>query len=406
MGFELGSINSADGLSSTNNLLFVVRSKDYIPVKSGVPYTYSRVRSDFNWVQPYGYDEKGVYIGRVPYTTSGDAATFTPSASMKLVRLQFNNVNASYQISPDELKLFNDNLQVELGSTVTELKPYNLVMKPDTEVPEKNLIPRQNLVPGTWQGVPAALNKGTYETNTFRAAPNPVRLKPGTYTLSSKFPLGAGVQHFANGVVIILSSSAQLPQTFSVPYEVDVYFHFRKNDGTVWSLSDDPVDLGIQLESGPLTEFKPYTPVMKPAILYPKKNYFNISGGDIVNKSGTTTGRHYTAYAIDNPNRALYYWLTPVKSGGRYTMSWQKPNLSMALWEIDKDGIVNFDTGWKNAAYSLTLRSDTVYVMFVVRKLPDPSPTSYYDIIDSGLQLEEGSVATPYEPYELGMNLK
>jgi hypothetical protein len=175
-----------------------------------------------------------------------------------LVRLQFHTTSAG--------EAYFKNLMLKEGSDLdAEYKPYTPTMKPAILYPKKNLLPSDTFVTGTWQGVPAALNKGTYETNTFRAAPNPVRLKPGIYALSSKFPLGAGVQHFSNGVVIMLSSSAQLPQTFNINYEVDVYFHFRKNDGTVWNLSDNPVDLGIQLETGStVTPFEPYNLMNKP----------------------------------------------------------------------------------------------------------------------------------------------
>ncbi|AKC02670.1 hypothetical protein CPT_Stills42 [Bacillus phage Stills] len=170
-------------------------------------------------------------------------------------------------------------------------------------------------------------------------------------------------------------------------------YDFRKpiQKGVAKDLSGNGID-------GVIVGTKPG--MQTPSSLVPKKNLFNVNGGAIVNKSGTTTGRHYSTYATDNPNRALYYWQTPVKPDKAHFISWTKQGYSVALWELDGAGIVNYDTGWKNSAFGWTMRSDTKSVMFVVRKLPDPSATSANDIKDLGLQIEEGTSVTPFEPYK------
>jgi hypothetical protein len=277
----------------------------------------------------------------------------------------------------------------------TDYKPYQLVMKPNTKVPKVNLFPSDTLVPGTWQGLPAALNKGTYETNTFRAAPNPVRLKPGTYTLSSKFPLGAGVQTFVNSVNIILSSSAQLPQTFNISYEADVYFHFRKNDGTPWSLSDNPVDLGIQLESGSLTEFKPYELAMKPAILYPKKNMISNNPADWA--VGKISGAAVIDSATLNVIRNVEF--VAVKPSTTYTISQRVAGKLMEVHEMVTNAYGNRAKYQASVQQSMTFttHANTNFVIVCLSPCYDPQ-----EVKDIFVQLELGSVATPYEQREIG----
>lgn len=157
-----------------------------------------------------------------------------------------------------------EDFQIEEGSTATPYEPYKLVNKPAVLYPQKNLFPNDTFVKGSWIGVPAALNQGTNEQNLFRSLPKPIRLKAGTYIISSNAAIGAGIQVFEATTTVIASSNTALPTTFTLTRDNDVYFHFKKNDNSAWNLSDKPQDLQIQLEVGSkATAFEPYKLVNK-----------------------------------------------------------------------------------------------------------------------------------------------
>jgi len=276
---------------------------------------------------------------------------------------------------------------------------------------KKNLFPNTELEKGAWVGTPAVINKGTQEQSLFRSMSKSIRLKAGTYTLSSNagVTIGAGVQFFTTFANIVISSNATLPQTFTLTADADIYFHFRRSDSKAWDLSNNSNDLKIQLEKGStVTPFETYqemhpVPEVTPSpTKFPKKNVFNVNGGIMKNQTGKGSGSfgvNWKDYFTYSGTRISSDWLTPVKPYTQYSLSWLD-NYSVAIGEVDNNGALRNDTGWLAKNTTFTTKGFTSHLVFVVRSNPDGANVSPSIINALKIQLEEGSTVTPFEEYQ------
>lgn len=143
--------------------------------------------------------------------------------------------------------------------------------KPATLVPKKNIFPKENLVHGSWQGSPLAINTGSA---LYKALKDPIKLKAGTYTVSSRGDVNVAALNAAG--TVLFGTNDTLPRSFTITMDSLIYFHFRKKDSSAWDSSTFPIDtevLGLQLEAGSsVTPFESIKLVNKPAVLIPKKN--------------------------------------------------------------------------------------------------------------------------------------
>lgn len=183
--------------------------------------------------------------------------------------------------------------------------------KPATRYPKKNLFPRENLVNGSWQGSPLGINTGS---NLYRALKDPIKLKAGTYTISTRGDVNAAALNAAG--TVLFGTNDTIPRSFTITLDSLVHFHFRKKDSSVWDTSAFPFDvetLGLQLEEGSTaTPFEPQKLINKPATLYPKNlfDYSKVTTGFYVNDAnGTLSASGAGACATD---------FTPVKGGKTY----------------------------------------------------------------------------------------
>lgn len=290
-----------------------------------------------------------------------------------------------------------DDLQLEKGATATPFKPQTQANKRATMSPAKNLLPKQNLVFGSWQGVPSALNTGS---SLYYAFPTPIRLKAGTYTISSRGDVNAAL---VNGSAVYLSSNNNLPQQFTIPYDTDVYIHFRKKDNTAWgSFPTDTQELGIQLEKGATaTAYKPYTLANPPADLVPQKNL--VPPFSQWNKSAAFT------VLEDYKNKAVFVSgvinscdvTLNLEIGKTYTLNGlvSTPNARIRLGNKRTGALVGVVN--QNWTPSLTFTAtDIQYLLSIDNNYG--SPVYGGEALFENIQLEEGSKVTTFQPLVLG----
>jgi hypothetical protein len=279
---------------------------------------------------------------------------------------------------------------------------------------KKNLFPNTELEKGAWVGTPAVINKGTQEQSLYRSMSKSIRLKAGTYTLSSNagVTIGAGVQFFTTFANIVISSNATLPQTFTLTADADIYFHFRRSDSKAWDLSNNSSDLKIQLEKGstvtPFEEYQEIHPV--PAVtpsptLYPKKNLFD--------KKSTPfeLGSINSADGQSSTNNLLFV----VRSKGFVSI---KPNTRYTFNKILTDynfvqpycydsnfnyvgRALSFVFNGVSASFSTTVNTSYVRLQYNHISASYVISETERKIFDDKFQLEEGSTMTDFEPYTL-----
>jgi hypothetical protein len=168
-------------------------------------------------------------------------------------------------------------------------------------------------------------------------------------------------------------------------------------------------DYSMQLESGTTaTAYTPYAVQVnpKPKKWVPKKNMFDAFSTPWRLQSGIGSngyGKSLKTY-ITSPNnsRVTNDCIVSVKPNTTYSVTLSNPNIDYAYATGDIAGNVITDVGWKNRASSFTTDANTYYLAFVFRKLDNSNFITANDVRDScNIQLEEGSTATPYEPYQL-----
>ncbi|MFE4029150.1 hypothetical protein ACFX4N_23635 [Priestia sp. YIM B13551] len=139
------------------------------------------------------------------------------------------------------------------------------------------------------------------------------------------------------------------------------------------------------------------------AVKRPKKNIFNVNGGEWKNKtgSGVMNIKNLEQYATDNLVRIAAMYPNPlIPDVKTYYLSWDTSKFNIAVWEIDDKGMVVADFGWKTTATSYTMKSNTVAFTVVVSNKAN-SNISISEAKNLKLQVEPGTTATSYEDYQI-----
>jgi hypothetical protein len=262
---------------------------------------------------------------------SSPIQTYTATITDYKIRIENNGQMGTY--TTKDFFLYEGNIQNPV------FEPYRGLPKIAKVTPKKNLIPRQNLIFGSWQGTPSTINMGS---PYYYLIPYPIRLKAGTYTMSSRGDVNAAL---VNGASVFLGTNTNLPQQVVIPSEMDVYIHFRRKDNAAWgSFPTDTEELGIQLEAGSVaTSYERY------------KGFNNSKKGKVDIVQQAISGSSHTATAgnvIDVKNNVkLKKSLISVVSTGSF-------NVAVYEWQ-DGKGIVGSPIYQKNTTLSTT--GNTIY---------------------------------------------
>ncbi|MGG1916042.1 hypothetical protein ABFY54_28995 [Priestia megaterium] len=133
----------------------------------------------------------------------------------------------------------------------------------------------------------------------------------------------------------------------------------------------------------------------------PKKNLFNVDGGNWENRTGTgvLNLRTIDQYFTSNPVRITAMFLNPLVEGIKtYSLSWNSAMYNIAIAEVDANGIVVADFGWKLTPSTYTFKSNAKYFTIVVSH-KSATNISTDEAKELNFQMEVGTVATAYEPY-------
>lgn len=133
------------------------------------------------------------------------------------------------------------------------------------------------------------------------------------------------------------------------------------------------------------------------------KNLFNINNC-LYRKSSNLgeTGTNITTINSNiritlNPNN-----LIKVNPNTQYTLSTNNSNFKYAIGQLTSNKTTLGDSGWQtNSSFTIITSSTTEYLGINFGKTDDSeiSETDYNNFLSSHIQLEEGSVATDYQPY-------
>lgn len=374
---ENGNFVIDTGLKAPN--VTAVRSKDY---KAVSPNTLVRVTADYRAM------------------TGGSTRIFEYDSQYKFIK---STLASSVVTSPTTAFVMFHAIMAGENVTMSTKFAYakdKMINKPAILQPVKNFADKQNLVLGSWQGSPLTINTGS---NLYRAIPAPIRLKAGTYTVSTRGDVTAAVLTSSG---VLFGTNDSLPRSFTLSSDTDVYFHFRKKDSTAWDSSTFPVDtqvLGIQIERGSTaTAYEPLKLGNKPAVLYPQKNMLpKMSEWTYTNAAGKVSFPSDYKLVMNGDTAGLYYnQHTAVERGKTYTVSVGKltANARIAIREVKANGTKVFVSNLipTQMSYTVTPASDTV-------KLEVDCTTNGSGIMEfENVQLEEGKTATAFAPYVLG----
>ena len=133
------------------------------------------------------------------------------------------------------------------------------------------------------------------------------------------------------------------------------------------------------------------------------KNLFNINNC-LYHKSSNLgeTGTNITTFDSNiritlSPNN-----LIKVNPNTQYTLSTNNSNFKYAIGQLTSNKTTLGDSGWQtNSSFTITTSSTTEYLGLNFGKTDDSeiSETDYNNFLSSNIQVEQGSVATEYQPY-------
>jgi hypothetical protein len=360
----------------------------WIPVKMGKTYTLSlgqctglyraysgavRFHSDPRWLN------KGV---------GNDSITFTVDASYgEYITLRFTAGSAGYY--------YFENFQLEEGNVATPFEPYKEINPVSKVVPQKNQV-----LPFTspkWQlhANAKAIDENTLELNATAAnqfSMVDLYLKPNTnYTISMGQCDGVYKINDDKAMAISATYNQKGTVTFNSgnSKKVTLFFH---STGAGKFIFKKPM-----IEEGSVkTAYEPYFESNNKSKLVPKKNLLPSIGATNIY---VTEQKEYS-FLIDAPNGGYTYTPFPsiaVKPNTQYTLSYDKElfinDVGVTVATVGGTAITNLSG---NLPYTFNTGNNSVIQLRFWRVLATGSKVRI-----SNWQLEQGSVATAFEPYTL-----
>lgn len=265
----------------------------------------------------------------------------------------------------------------------------------------------------------ARFNTGGQKTIQTKYSQGNYSIKDGvTYTISFKFVNGSMTLEFVGSDGFRTEISAPVDDTLQDSYITRIGFwdvsagNVRGMAGSIQYVKAFNKTGGIICEYN--FETKEYTgsysyyngayelPVL--AKKRPRKNIFDMNGGNWENKTGGGSGaygRPIETYANIAYNRVAPMWLTPIEPLTNYIITKTKDDVDYALWYFDLNGLCVQDTGWKGSStYSFKTPSNAKYFSIVLRKNANTNITPEEMLKDLDMQIEKADYRrTPIEPF-------
>lgn len=361
----------------------------YIPCKQNTTYTIQKmIGKRFGVAYTYETPAQGVMAYNKTVDNNVASITITTDSSAKYLVVYLRNGNASGEIT---LQQALDSLQIEKGSTATDYEPYGVMPSPDYRSKIENIEGRNILQnkqkTQTINGVTFTVNKdksvsikGTVTADAsfyFYTSSNYLMLKKGTYTLSGV----NGGSSTSYKMLIYKTDWTFIGQdignglTFTLEEDANVFIYIWVKNGITVNTTVYP-----QLEEG--TVATPYVPYNSLEFKDEGKNLVkqmnwkqlpSISTGATV-----TTVYGYGTDFIEVDNTKNYVFSYSGTASSRYIVYYDKNKNFLGYY-------TNLQTN------NFAKWSETGYVRLRV-DCPQDSVTAF--------QLEEGTVATDYEPYK------
>jgi hypothetical protein len=320
------------------------------------------------------------------------------------------------------------NIQLEEGSVRTPFSGYELSMKPAQQYPGKNLLDPSKFVVtnvvqdmGSYIEVNPKANAsgivfpvGNLKPNTqysitvpveiIRIVDDNVQVRVYNRTKLTYISAGVGTVTSANS----LNTKVNIGGSFNTGaidpsdsieiWVVESWINFTADDLLFRVWKD-----GLQLEEGSQTPFEPYELVMKPAILYPKKNLVKSSENSNQWLSlGAVGVVSYSGYKLVLNSPSNFFGRSirvPAKPNTTYTVSAvHDGKISVNYRDANLVGVGSAPANYFAQSRQFTTPSTCASIELYL-EISAVNTTTTFD----NIQIEEGSVATPFEPYELGM---
>ena len=353
----------------------------YINLPAGI-YTYSGNGSNATQVK----NSSGTTIAN---NVSSSNTTFTITEEGTYIRFNWGTGT-----STDAFTLDTNNIQIESGSTATDYEEYGVMPSPDYPSEIEN-VEGKNLNSGLRTGYYQANTGEYFSSKNYSCSINPVYVKKGArYAFSID---GLGIDGYAYtydknnnylGRVHIGQSNGYL----YIPTEDVYYFHYAFKDGTIANV---PLDSKAQIEEG--TVATPYVPYNSLEFKVEGKNKFDINKrlqGTINSDGDLEISRNVNKfYEYDFKENTQYTFSAYVKNGNE-----NKGNVRFKI--VYKDGtengevLLNRTTIYEYITYTSALNKTIDYISI------NYGSEGIMYIKNGELQIEEGTQATPYEPYK------
>lgn len=352
----------------------------YIPCKQNTTYTIQKmIGKRFGVAYTYETPAQGVMAYNKTVDNNVASITITTDSSAKYLVVYLRNGNASGEIT---LQQALDSLQIEKGSTATDYEPYGVMPSPDYRSKIENLEGR-NKFNYLWFDTTKEVDWTAYQSITSLAKAIPIFIGKGkAATFSSNVPLlsGDNLLYAINDLTKDTSASFALgkTQTVEANNEGYVYVGYIKSRTNYNKVKDGTYY--VQVEEG--TVATPYVPYNSLEFKDEGKNLVkqmnwkqlpSISTGATV-----TTVSGYGTDFIEVDNTKNYVFSYSGTASSRYIVYYDKNKNFLGYY-------TNLQTN------NFAKWSETGYVRLRV-DCPQDSVTAF--------QLEEGTVATDYEPYK------
>ena len=359
----------------------------------------------FEFAVKYKDGEWAGYGSNVITGTGIASASFTPTKEVDLFELRFIRQNPAGQ----ELQATINNLQLEEGSVATDYQPYNgqITHSGDKEIEfaeserqkSKNLLNKNLLKKGCYIFV-----TGQYDYNDDYVTFEPISVTPNsTITVSCNgfiFNSDCGFVFFNNGVFVgYLSNGATVA---TVPANANqVIYNFLKV-----GITKDDVQYA-QLEYGSTaTDYQPYNGQIThngdPAVEFAEserqksKNLLDINKAELKANSQTDSTLSNGTLTINNSEFCYISSLTnlcDLKPNIPYTLSYVTNNGYSYIYQY-YDGSTGFK--WNNGETKIFSQVD---IDRIANNLLLFYGSTNSTVTYSNIQIEEGSTATDYQPY-------